>query len=325
VLDGVMEAIGIGGPEHAGTRLTVLRAIDKMDKFPWDEIKKLLGPGRRDESGDFTKGAGLSDEKIFKLAGHFNLGALQDEYDGAQSERIDHMRGSSSTTLLGQGYTELVELNDIVRSSGYGPDRIRVDSRVVRGLEYYTGPVYEVELTFEVEGDDGKPVRFGSVGGGGRYDGLIGRFRSEDFPATGISIGVSRLQAALTHLGKLKSESPRGPVVVTVMDKARIAEYQQMVSELRNADIRAELYLGDAGFKAQMKYCDRRNAPIAVIQGSDEAERGEVQIKDLVKGAAVAEQAKTITDRDEYQKLLATAQYAVKREELVAKVRAALG
>ncbi len=204
------------------------------------------------------------------------------------------------------------------------PDRIRIDPSVVRGLEYYTGPVYEVELTFEVEDEGGQKVRFGSVGGGGRYDGLIGRFRAEDVPATGISIGVSRLQAALTHLGKLKSEAPRGPVVVTVMDKGRIADYQVMVSELRNAGIRAELYLGDSGFKAQMKYCDRRNSPLAIIQGSDEADRGEVQIKDLIKGAALAERAKSITDREEYQRLSAEAQYAVKREELVAKVRAAL-
>ncbi len=109
------------------------------------------------------------------------------------------------------------------------------------------------------------------------------------------------------------------------MDKARIADYQVMVSELRAAGIRAELYLGDSGFKAQMKYCDRRNSPLAIIQGSDEAERGEVQIKDLVKGADLAARAKSITDREEYQRLSAEAQYAVKREELVAKVRAALG
>ncbi len=325
VLDGVMEAIGIGGPEYAATRLTVLRAIDKMDKFPWEEIKKLLGSGRRDESGDFTKGADLDDEQILKLGGHFNLGALQDEGDEAQELRIEHMRSAPTDALLGQGYSELVQIHDIVRAAGYGPDRIRIDARVVRGLEYYTGPVYEVELTFEVEDEGGQKVRFGSVGGGGRYDGLIGRFRAEDVPATGISIGVSRLQAALTHLGKLKSEPPRGPVVVTVMDKGRIADYQVMVSELRNAGIRAELYLGDSGFKAQMKYCDRRNSPLAIIQGSDEAERGEVQIKDLVKGAALAERAKSITDREEYQRLSAEAQYAVKREELVAKVRAALG
>jgi histidyl-tRNA synthetase len=346
VLDGVMEAIGIGGPEHAGTRLTVLRAIDKMDKFSVEEIRKLLGPGRLDESGDFTKGAGLDSEQADALisvlegdiewqfqgdlwsptAGHdLDRGRLVNEIPHAVSNNDRYWRNLRNSLVMREGQLELSRLSDLVVRAGYGPDRIRIDPSVVRGLEYYTGPVYEVELTFEVEDEAGQRVRFGSVGGGGRYDGLIGRFRQEDVPATGISIGVSRLQAALTHLGKLKSEPPRGPVVVTVMDKARIAEYQQMVSELRNAGLRAELYLGDSGFKAQMKYCDRRNAPLAIIQGGDEAARGEVQIKDLVRGAAVAEQAKTITDRDAYQRLLAAAQYAVKREELVSRVKAALG
>jgi len=347
VLDGVMEAIGIGGEQYAGTRLTVLRAIDKMDKFPVEEIRKLLGPGRLDESGDFTRGAGLDDEQIDCL-----LAFQESDLEFGRTKRADERYTADRNFYEQQeiwsipkaiensnrfynnfrfldgnlhiGLAELGSINGIVRASGYGPDRIRIDPSVVRGLEYYTGPVYEVELTFEVEDDTGKPVRFGSVGGGGRYDGLIGRFRAEDVPATGISIGVSRLQAALTHLGKLKSEPPAGPVVVTVMDKARIAEYQQMVSELRSAGIRAELYLGDAKFNAQMKYCDRRNAPLAIIQGSDEAARDEVQIKDLKKGADLAARAKTITDREEYQRLSAQAQYAVKRDELVAKVREAL-
>jgi histidyl-tRNA synthetase len=346
VLDGVMEAIGIGGPEHAATRLTVLRAIDKMDKFPVDEIRKLLGPGRLDESGDFTKGAGLDEEATATLMGFLKAGLSRPApsaeenplnifslfVEGASSpisysnqyflSNLEYFSHFNSKSL--EGINELRLISEIIAKSGYNFGQYVVDPLIVRGLEYYTGPVYEVELTFEVADEDGKPVRFGSVGGGGRYDGLIGRFRAEDVPATGISIGVSRLQAALTHLGKLKSEPPAGPVVVTVMDKARIAEYQQMVSELRNAGIRSELYLGDSGFKAQMKYCDRRNSPLAVIQGSDEADRGEVQIKDLKKGAALAALAKTITDREEYQRLSAQAQYAVKREELVAKVREAL-
>jgi histidyl-tRNA synthetase len=320
VLDGVMEAIGIGGPEHAGTRLTVLRAIDKMDKFPVEEIRKLLGPGRLDESGDFTKGAGLGEEQTDLLLGCL----LVSGKDGAQKlATLDQMLAENGVPE--NGTATLAEMLLICQRSGFRQDRISFDPSVVRGLEYYTGPVYEVELTFEVAGDDGKPVRFGSVGGGGRYDGLIGRFRAEDVPATGISIGVSRLQAALTHLGKLPTETPRGPVVVTVMDKGRIAEYQAMVSELRNAGISAELYLGDSGFKAQMKYCDRRNAPLAIIQGSDEAARVEIQIKDLAKGAALAERAKTITDRDEYQRLLGEAQYAVPAADLVPAVRKALG
>jgi histidyl-tRNA synthetase len=332
VLDGVMEAIGIGGPEHAATRLTVLRAIDKMDKFPVEEIRKLLGPGRKDESGDFTKGAGLDDEQANAVIALCNSKTVTEA-----REILDQITMSTGGVRVPYGglahlpyfdaLNEMLEqFEPIVRGCGYKEDRIKIDFSVVRGLEYYTGPVYEVELTFEVSGDDGKPVRFGSVGGGGRYDGLIGRFRADDVPATGISIGVSRLQAALTHLGKLKAEKPVGPVVVTVMDKANIAEYQKMTTELRDAGIRAELYLGEgAGFGAQMKYCDKRNSPLAIIQGTDEAAKGEVQIKDLVKGGALAAVAKTITDREEYLKRQAEVQYAVKREDLVSAVRKALG
>jgi histidyl-tRNA synthetase len=223
VLDGVMEAIGIGGPEHAGTRLTVLRAIDKMDKFPVEEIRKLLGPGRLDESGDFTKGAGLSGKGIDELIGFLTADNILDntpfsKYGGLllpinwTRDQLIAKYGDRPNFYrqTHEGIDELRTIERIVRASGYGPDRIRIDPSVVRGLEYYTGPVYEVELTFEVAGDDGKPVRFGSVGGGGRYDGLIGRFRQDDVPATGISIGVSRLQAALTHLGKLTSTPPQG-------------------------------------------------------------------------------------------------------------------
>ncbi len=320
VLDGVMEAIGIGGPEHARRRLIVLRAIDKMDKFPVKEIMKLLTVGRMDESGDFTAGA------LLEVAdAQFVTSIVSGTHENYASISYEVAKLQFNETLA-IGIKELSDLRAIVEASGYGPDRIRIDPSVVRGLEYYTGPVYEVELTFDIPGDDGKPVRFGSVGGGGRYDGLIGRFRAEDVPATGISIGVSRLQAALTHLGKLKSEAPQGPVVVTVMDRERIADYQQMVSELRNAGIASELYLGDAaGFGAQMKYCSRRNSPLAIIQGGDEHAKGEVQIKDLVKGAALAAIAKTITDREVYLARQSEVQYAVKRDDLVAKVREALG
>jgi histidyl-tRNA synthetase len=340
VLDGVMEAIGIGGEEHAAMRLTVLRAIDKMDKFPVEEIIKLLTSGRWDGGeegrGDFTKGAGLSSDQANAIIQYcspknFYIWPAGEAGRDMIGQKSQLLRDIYDNPTYQSGVGELKEIASQFIATGYGPQpdgsqRIRIDPSVVRGLEYYTGPVYEVELTFDVPGDDGKPVRFGSVGGGGRYDGLIGRFRAEDVPATGISIGVSRLQAALTHLGKLKSEPPAGPVVVTVMDKTRIAEYQQMVSELRNAGIKSELYLGDASsFGPQLKYCDRRNSPLAIIQGGDELARGEVQIKDLKKGAALAASAKTITDRDEFQRLRAEAQYAVPREGLVEAVRKALG
>jgi histidyl-tRNA synthetase len=205
----------------------------------------------------------------------------------------------------------------LVRAGDYGPDRVRIDPSVVRGLEYYTGPVYEVELTFPIEGEDGKPVRFGSVAGGGRYDGLVGRFRGDAVPATGFSIGVSRLMAALQHLKKVDSKPEAGPVVVTVFDQDRTADYQKMVAVLRNAGIRAELYLGSGKFGAQMKYADKRGSPCVVIQGGDEKALGQVQIKDLILGASIT----AIKDRDEYKAAQAKAQFAVPEDQLVDEVR----
>jgi histidyl-tRNA synthetase len=178
-----------------------------------------------------------------------------------------------------------------------------------------------VELIFETKDEDGKPIRFGSVGGGGRYDGLVARFRGEAVPATGFSIGVSRLMAALQHLGKVATKPDAGPVVVTVFPDVPIADYQRMVAALRNAGIRAELYLGSGKFGAQMKYADRRGSPCVVIQGGNEKAKGEVQIKDLVLGAELAGMSK---DRDEYTKKQADAQFAAKESELVDAVRKVL-
>jgi histidyl-tRNA synthetase len=174
-----------------------------------------------------------------------------------------------------EGRAELDEIAKLVAASGYGADRIKIDPSVVRGLEYYTGPVYEVELLLDTKDEKGRSVRFGSVGGGGRYDGLVSRFRGEPVPATGFSIGVSRLQAALTMLGKLDTRPEFGPVVVTVFDRDRVADYQKFVAELRNKNIRAELYLGNPkNMGNQLKYADRRNSPCVIIQGSDEKARG---------------------------------------------------
>jgi histidyl-tRNA synthetase len=219
-----------------------------------------------------------------------------------------------------EGLSELSAIASLLRASGYD-DRVRIDPSVVRGLEYYTGPVFEVDLTFEIKDEHGRPVRFGSVGGGGRYDGLVSRFRGEPVPSTGFSIGVSRLMAALVHLKKIDTTPAPGPVVVTVFDQDRVADYQRMVASLRGAGIRAELYLGSGKFGPQMKYADKRNAPCVVIQGSDEKQRGEVQIKDLILGAELAKLEK---GRDEHLKKQAEAQFAVAEDRLVEAVRKVL-
>ena len=220
------------------------------------------------------------------------------------------------------GCSELELLAKLCGAAGYGADRIRIDPSVVRGLEYYTGPVFEAELTFEVTGEDGKPVRFGSVGGGGRYDGLVERFLGQKVPATGFSIGVSRLAAALAVLNRDASRSQaQGPVVVLVMDRNELPRYQRLTQQLRAAGIRAEMYLGTSGMKAQMKYADKRGAPCVVIQGGDEIARGEVQIKDLVEGAKAAA---AITDNKEW-KAARPAQVTVPEADLVATVAEIVG
>ncbi|MES2031142.1 MAG: histidine--tRNA ligase [Pseudomonadota bacterium] len=309
VLDGVMESIGLGGDDNAGRRLTVLRAIDKMDKFPVDEIRKLLGPGRWDGGeegkGDFTKGAGLSTEASEIVLRSLDAETAQDEL--AKSDAYT------------QGRAELDEIAKLISAAGYGADRIKIDPSVVRGLEYYTGPVYEVELLLEAKDEKGRPVRFGSVGGGGRYDGLVSRFRGELVPATGFSIGVSRLQAALTLLGKIDTTPAFGPVVVTVFDRDRVADYQKMVASLRNAGIRAELYLGNPkNMGNQLKYADRRNSPCVIIQGSDEKATGEVMLKDLILGAGLSDLE---GDREAYLQKQAEAQTRIAENDLVSAVR----
>jgi histidyl-tRNA synthetase len=315
LLDGLLESIDLGGEANASKRLTVLRAIDKLDRLGREGVKLLLGPGRKDESGDFTKGAGLNQDQVNRILLYLFRGPMSD----AQAHRVlsESMRGSR---IGHEGIDEMNQIVDLCLAMGYAGTQIMIDPSVVRGLEYYTGPVFEVELTFSTSGKDGS-TRFGSVGGGGRYDGLVSRFRGEPVPATGFSIGVSRLAAALQHLGKLESKPEPGPVVVTVFDQERLADYQQMVAALRNAGIRAELYLGSGKFGAQMKYADKRNAPCVVIQGSDEKAKGEVTIKDLIVGAELAKLEK---DREEHLQKQAEAQFAVAEEKLVDAVREVL-
>ncbi|HWK12901.1 MAG TPA: histidine--tRNA ligase [Rhizobiaceae bacterium] len=326
VLDGVLEAIGLGGDENAGRRLTVLRAIDKLDKFGPEGVRQLLGKGRLDESGDFTKGAGLDETDALYVIAHLSPNP-KEHIDSLIKAGADSKFVASATRfrllhIASAGLDELEQIRELLVAAGYGPDRIRIDPSVVRGLEYYTGPVYEAELTFPVVNEDGQTVRFGSVAGGGRYDGLVSRFRGEPVPATGFSIGVSRLTAALKNLGKLENTEVIAPVVVLVMDKdtESLGRYQKMVASLRQAGIRAEMYLGGAGMKAQMKYADRRGSPCVVIQGGDERANGEVQIKDLIAGAKAAE---AITDNAEWRESR-PAQFSVPEHELVEAVRKVL-
>ena len=321
VLDGVLESVRLGDAADAPRRLTVLRAIDKLDRLGPEGVAALLGPGRRDESGDFTKGAGLDDGAIARILAFTAAGA--DTTEETLSALASVVAGSSQ----GQdGVEELRRISDLVRAAGYDDGRVRVDPSVVRGLEYYTGPVFEAELTFAVPGEDGKPIRFGSVGGGGRYDGLVARFRGDPVPATGFSIGVSRLLAALQAVRSpiVAEAAIAGPVVVLMLDRDEGTRYQALVTRLRQAGIPAELYLGQAGMNAQLKYADRRGSRCAVIQGSNERDAAggpQVMVRDLALGADLAKASK---DRSDYLELRQRAQVAVPEDRLVEAVREVL-
>ena len=310
VLDGVLETIGVANDE--ARRMTVMRAIDKLDRLGAEGVGLLLGKGRKDESGDYTQGADLGDGDIARVLAFVGAGGANSAETLANLETIV---GTSETGRA--GIAELAEMAALFTAAGYGDDRIKLDPSVVRGLGYYTGPVFEMELLFEARNDEGQLVRFGSVGGGGRYDDLVSRFRGESVPATGFSIGVSRLYAALNFLGKAKTQATDAPVVVLVMDRAETAHYAKLTSDLRAAGIRAEMYLGTSGMKAQMKYADKRGAPLAIIQGSDERAAGQVQIKDLALGA---EMAKGIDSREEWKDQRA-AQFSVAETDLVNAVQ----
>ncbi len=308
VLNGVLEAMGLGDDQSA--RDNVLRTIDKFDKVGEEGVRELLTKGRLDASGAFIDGVGLSADQAEPVLVFLTSKAA----DAAKT--FDNLRGAVGASAIGaEGIGELEQIAELLDAGGYGADRIEIDPSVVRGLGYYTGPVYEAELTFEIHDEKGRKRQFGSVSGGGRYDDLVKRFTGQEVPATGVSIGVDRLLAALRAKGRVGGQEV-GPVVVTMMDRDRMADYQAMVTELRNAGIRAEVYLGNPkNFGNQLKYADKRNSPIAVIEGGDEKERGVIQIKDLILGAKIAESA-TLEEWKERP-----SQFEVPRGDLLAKVR----
>ena len=325
LLDGLLETIGVAGPDSNATRLAVFRAMDKLDRLGVDSVISLLGKGRKDESGDFTPGAGLSNTQIDDLINTTGWRTGNSGSVGANSGITlmnfeDQLKGN----VLGmEGIAELSAMRAIFEATGYGEDQIRIEPSIIRGLEYYTGPVFECELLMGTKDEDGKPVRFGSVGGGGRYDDLVARFTGQSVPATGFSIGVSRLYSALKLLGKTEDKETTAPVVVLVMDRDRQGDYQRMVKELRDEKppIRAEMYVGTSGMKAQMKYADKRGSPIVVIRGGDEFKNRTVTLKDLALGKQLAS---GVESREEYanQRL---AQITVSEDNWVEAVKEMLG
>ncbi len=310
LLDGVLSTAGIA---EAGRKLVVMRAIDKLDRLGWDGVYDLLGPGRLDESGAYTKGADL-DPAAKTLIGDFLGRFLGAEFAG----RGDVLSALSDLNIAGleAPTLELARIDEALASLGVASSQASFDPSVVRGLEYYTGPVFEAELLLETKGDKGEPVRFGSIGGGGRYDDLVARFTGQPVPATGFSFGVSRLAAALRAAGRTAAAA-RGPVVIIAFSDAHMADYFAVATELRSAGIPAEVYLGTSGMRPQMKYADRRLAPAVVIIGDDERAAGTVTVKDLDLGRKLASE---VSDNEAWR-AERPGQATIPRGELVGFVR----
>jgi histidyl-tRNA synthetase len=330
LLDGVLEAANV----FSSKRGSVLRAIDKFDRLGINGVQALLGVGRRDESGDFTEGAKLDAQQIsrvmvmFKIEGFagdartqnptFSAGVASGQIDVRKSEdiRFDGIMGGCAHSVLNsaRGLEALSELRNIwgiVQSAGYNDGRVQIDPSIIRGLDYYTGPVFEAQLQFAVANEAGEEVVFGSVAGGGRYDDLVARFTGQQVPATGISIGVSRLLSAL----KSRRQSALAPLVVVLALDDPNSSFK-MAAELRGAGLRVETYTGNKKFGDQLKYADKRGAAVAIIEGGDERAAGQVTLKNLALGA---ELSKSIESRADWVKDR-SAQVTVARADLVAEL-----
>ena len=315
LLDGILESSGVPNTEAGAIqRLQVLRAIDKLDRLGPDGVQALLGEGRKDESGDYTDGAKLGKDGIKAVLG---FTTASDPDRGKTITKLEKLVGTSER---GQdGCKELTAIDSILTATGFDNDRVSFDTSIVRGLGYYTGPVFEAELLADIRDKKGRPVRIGSIGGGGRYDDLVSRFRGQAVPATGFSFGVSRFLSALERMDALE-HSVKPPVVICAFDRGLMGEYFKMAAELRASGIRAEVFIGSGNVTKQMKYADRRKAQIAVLMGEDELANNEVTLKDLYLGA---EAAKAITSNEEW-KSSRPAQETVARYKFVKAIKAML-
>jgi histidyl-tRNA synthetase len=311
ILDGVLKDIDVRSDQRA----TVLRAIDKLDRMGIEGVRALLGSGRKDESGDFTKGAELTVDQI-----NYLVRFISTKPHGTSQEELSNWWGALSPDVQRpqSAGPAILHISEIFRILGQDYNgRVELDMGIIRGLDYYTGPVFEAQLTFPVTNEQGETVVFGSVAGGGRYDDLVARFTGQQVPATGISIGVSRLLSALTARGLTADVKP----LVIVLGMGNTVSSFRIAKELRAAGVRAEAYVGTKKIPDQLKYADKRGAALVVMEGDDERAAGNVTIKDLKLGAELAKQ---VESRAEYLGARA-AQVSVKRVDLIAEVKKMLG
>ena len=285
-----------------------LRAIDKLDRVGVEGVQYLLGKGRKDKSGDFTKGAELEESQIKEIIKFLNIKNLSDK----NFEKIREIAADNKSMNNGIKELELMEKYFLV----FNFTNYIFDPTVVRGLEYYTGPIFEANLTFGVKNNKGKEIEFGSVGGGGRYDDLVKRFNNQDCPSTGISVGLDRLIYAILQKNKIKAEK-KNPVLICVFDEKYMDFYIKILNVLRSKNISAEIYSGSSNIKSQFKYADRRGCDFVILCGDDEVSKNVVTIKNLNVGKQMSE---NIKDRSEWKQSL-EAQKTVAFDQLLNEIK----
>jgi histidyl-tRNA synthetase len=290
----------------------VLRVIDKLQKVGVDNLRMELGEGRVDESGDPIPGVHLDARAIDRILGFIAIGGgTREDIVARLSEHLPY------SELTQQALKEMTELAEALDALGVAEEHAKFDPSLARGLDYYTGPVFETIIP--------SAPQFGSVMGGGRYNQLVQRFLNRPIACTGMSVGLDRLIAALTHLGCIEGVKSPVQVLVVTMGNVRRSETLRVASELRAAGIPTETFLA-AKNKMQMgnqlSHADHYGIPVAVILGEEEIDNGVVSIKDLRAGKAARED---IADHDAYREAGKTGQRTVARSEMVAAVRGLLG
>ena len=301
VLNLLLDFAGISKEQGAD----VFRVLDKLDKAGIEKVRLELMQGYKDESGDTIRGVGLSRDQVQRIERFLNIKA------STRRETIAHVRELFASVSGAREQIDAVErISNHLYSLGYGDEHVSLDLSIARGLAYYTGPVFEAILL--------DAPQFGSIFGGGRYDNLVMRFLGEPIPAVGASIGVDRLLAALSHLGRISKLKSTARVLVVNMDPGLTEDYLAMTWELRRAGIPTELYIGMAKNPGkQLKYADQYEIPLVILYGSNEKQSGLVTIKDMTVGR---EKAKDVGDRKEWL-AARPGQTTAPRTELIAAVK----
>ena len=238
----------------------VLRSIDKLDKIKWDGVM-----------GELKEKASFTDEQLSRLKAFLDIRA------SSTSELLDGLsKLMSDSPEAMKGITELAEISDNLIALGVPEKAWRIDLSVARGLGYYTGPVFETIL------DDLPGI--GSVFSGGRYDDLVARFSERGVSATGASVGVDRLFAAMEQLNLVKREKTTAKVIVLNFDGTAEGYCQNVASIMRRSGLPTELYLGkESNLKGQLAYALGQSVPVIIIAGGSERDRKTVQVKDVAR------------------------------------------